>query len=130
MATPIIAGTIRSFVIEGGDAAEMQTRLAGAIASQGASYYLVDLSLAGVGVGPRWFCHFAVSNDSGTGTYLAASTVLVLCVTAADATALDFKIDEVVSSFLASSYVAVRVAGAGAGRDLMAVIIGTVREEL
>lgn len=126
MAARIITGVISTVCVDAGDAPEMQTRLTEALLAN-PTLFIAEVSLAGTGNGPRWLCELSLSDSSNTG--ILAPTVGALgarafVVQAGDPEALAFEIDRVLDNIgTPSNYVAIRVAGAGSGRDYMAVVI-------
>jgi hypothetical protein len=120
MSSPVVPGVITSVCVDASDAAELQTKVRAAVAAAAeAGLYVVDCTLSGVGVGPRWMAQITFTDTLYVGAAPASSTD-ARCVQGGDPAELNQRIQVVLSSGL---YVALEAAGAGAGRDYMALIL-------
>ena len=125
MSSPIIAGTLTSFCVDGGDAPELQTRVREAIAVAAASgLYVVDCTLSGVGTGPRWLAQLTFTTANWDRNAPQSGATLATCVQGGDPAEVNLRIQTVLSIPF-RDYIALEMAGAGAGRDYMALILQT-----
>ena len=120
MSSPVVLGVITSVCVDGGDAVELQARVQAAMAAA-VGLFVVDCTLEGVGVGPRWMAQLTFTDTGYPGAAPTAFTV-ASCVQGGDPPELNQRVQAVLSTPL-RSYVALEAAGAGAGRDYMALIL-------
>src|SRR3989337_2104277 len=100
----------------GRDAVELRARVEAAMAAA-VGLFVVDCTLEGVGVGPRWMAQLTFTDTGYPGAAPTAITV-ASCVQGGDPPELNQRVQAVLSTPL-RSYVALEAAGAGAGRDYM-----------
>jgi len=120
MASPIVPGTLRTVCVDGGDAPELQRKVRAALAAA-AQYAVVDCTLSGVGTGPRWHAQITFTDTPYAGCSIAGTTVAT-CVRGGDPAEVNLRIQTVLSN-ANLLYVALEMAGAGAGRAYMALIL-------
>lgn len=123
MSTPIVLGNISSVMVDAGDAPEMELRVNQLLQAGGRSSFLADAVVTGVGVGPRWLTQLSIVNDPNLATLAALADLVAFVRRAGNPVALEAAIDEVLAANPAVNYIAIRVAGAGAGRDYLALIL-------
>lgn len=123
MAATILAGTVTSACVDGGDAPELEARVNAVLQSGGRSDHLADAQITGVGVGPRWLAQISIVSDSNAGILAPLPDVRAFVRRAGNPAALDFFIEEVLAANPTLQYLAIRVDGGGAGRDYMALIL-------
>jgi hypothetical protein len=123
MSSPVIPGVITSVCVDASDAAELQAKVQAAIAAA-AGLFVVDCTLSGVGVGPRWMAQITFTDTAYPGSSPTGFTT-ARCVQGGDPAELNQRVQAVLSTPL-RSYVALEKAGAGAGRDYMALILQQV----
>jgi hypothetical protein len=121
MSSPVVAGAITSVCVDGGDAAELQTRVRAALAAAAGGSVIADCRIAGTGVGPRWLAELLFTDTPYVGGAAAALTA-AYCVQGGDPAELNQRIQAILS-LPNQTYIAVEIAGAGAGRDYMALIL-------
>jgi len=125
MASPTVPYAVTSVSVDAGDAAEMTLKVALAMfvaAEQGLS--LLDCTLSGVGVGPRWLAQLSfVLEVSVAPVYAQASSIIGGAVQGGDPAELNQRIQAVIDTYPQKAYVAIEAAGAGAGRDYMALVL-------
>jgi hypothetical protein len=126
MSSPVVPGVITSVCVDGGDAAELEGKVVSALALASESgLYVVDCTLSGVGVGPRWMAQLTFTDTSYPGGSPTGFTTGI-CVQGGDPAEVDAQVQAVLSAPL-RSYVAVEMAGAGAGRDYMALVLQQIQ---
>lgn len=124
MSSPVVPGVITSVCVDGGDAPELQAKVAAALAAA-TGLYVVDCTLSGVGSGPRWLAQLTFTDTSYLGSSPTGFTV-GSCVRGGNPDELNARLQVVLSTPL-RSYVAVETAGASDGRDYMALVLQQVQ---